>query len=279
MSAEKPHVSIVMPAFNVASYIAPAIQSVIDQSYPHWELWIVNHNSTDQTVQVIEQFTDPRIHLIHSSAPTLSSVRNLALKKCTGDFVCFLDADDLLPPTSLQSRVEFLVAHPHISFVDGQVITKSHDLSKTLRLWQPSFQGMPLYEMTKLDAKCFCGVTWMIRRIEGIPLEFDESVHYLEDRWMYLCIAKQGLYDYVNQPIYIIRKRPNSMMHHLPRLEEGYRQFMYRLDMLPGQKTADKMERNKTFHLIFFKSYLKTFRFGKAIAHGLSYLRIPSVHH
>lgn len=266
-------VSIVMPAHNVQAYIAQSITSVLQQTHTQWELWVVDHNSTDKTASIALSFNDPRINVISHSAATVSGVRNAGLQRATGEFLCFLDSDDLLPENSLKDRVDFMVNNPHISFVDGQVIRKNQDLSKTESIWFPSFKGMPLYEMTKLNARCFCGVTWMIRRLENSPISFDESVHYLDDRWMCLSIAKQGLYDYIDAPIYIVRRRHGSMMHNLDKLEEGYRQFMHRLDMFPGQKEIDSHERYVFFHRMFFRTYLKAFRPLKALGHGVSWLQ------
>ncbi len=101
--------SIIIPSFNKADFISETITSVLNQSYPHWELVIVDDGSTDNSIQIIEDYCniDQRIHLYQrGKLPKGGSVcRNLGLKKAKGKFVLFLDADDLLEVTCLEHRL------------------------------------------------------------------------------------------------------------------------------------------------------------------------------
>src|SRR5688500_17587486 len=86
--------SIIIPAYNAASYLPDSVGSVIAQTYPHWELIIVNDGSTDNTLQVLESFTDPRIRCIHQANSGVSTARNNGIENAKGHYICFLDADD-----------------------------------------------------------------------------------------------------------------------------------------------------------------------------------------
>lgn len=90
-------VSIVMPAYNVEDYISASIQSVINQTFQDWELIVVNDGSTDQTQEIIEKFVtlDTRIQLVNKENGGVSSARNKGLALARGEYISFLDSDDI----------------------------------------------------------------------------------------------------------------------------------------------------------------------------------------
>jgi len=104
-----PLVSVLMPAFNAEGYMAQAIESVLQQTYPHFELLILNDGSTDQTAKIINQFDDERIIKIHlNQNKGLVNARNQLVSAAQGDYIAFLDADDIAFPSRLQLQVSFL---------------------------------------------------------------------------------------------------------------------------------------------------------------------------
>jgi glycosyltransferase involved in cell wall biosynthesis len=103
MDNPSPLISIVMPALNAEQFIGEAIQSVLDQTYPYWELLIVNDGSTDGTEAVVRQYSDPRIRYI--ATPRLgvpAAVKNLGITHARGEFVTFQDSDDAFLPFALE---------------------------------------------------------------------------------------------------------------------------------------------------------------------------------
>lgn len=106
-------VSVIMPTYNCAEYIADAILSVQAQSYENWELIIVDDLSTDDTRQVVEPFLqDSRIRyhcLAQNGGP--AAARNWGLRECTGAYVAFLDSDDLWMPEKLEKQLSFMKRH------------------------------------------------------------------------------------------------------------------------------------------------------------------------
>ena len=102
-------VSIIMPAYNCERFIAEAIRSVFAQTYTNWELIIVDDCSTDNTAEVIKPFTDTRIHYqrnAHNMGAALT--RNEALRIAKGEYIAFLDADDLWAPEKLERQIAFM---------------------------------------------------------------------------------------------------------------------------------------------------------------------------
>ena len=107
-------VSIIMPAYNNGAFIGAAIESVLAQTHAHWELLIVDDASSDDTLAQAEQFQtkDQRIRVfVMAENQGASFCRNYATKKSTGDFIAFLDADDLWAPEKLERQLAFMQAH------------------------------------------------------------------------------------------------------------------------------------------------------------------------
>ena len=126
-----PLVSVITPAYNAEPYIAETIQSVLDQSYAHWEMLIVDDGSTDNTVGVVTQFDDSRIKLIqieHSGLPAVG--RNQALQAASGSYVAFLDADDVWRSDKLAKQIQYLESNPDVAlcFTNAWIVFKNNEI-------------------------------------------------------------------------------------------------------------------------------------------------------
>lgn len=131
----QPLVSVIMPCYNMAPYVSDSIKSVIAQTYPYWELLIVDDASTDETVNIIESFvqTDSRIKLaIKKQNSGISDTRNQCIQMAKGLFLAFLDADDIWHPEKLEKQLSFMIAK-NVGFTystydwideDGKVLNK-----------------------------------------------------------------------------------------------------------------------------------------------------------
>ena len=102
-------VSIIMPSFNTASYIKESVQSVINQTYTNWELIIVDDCSTDNTDEILAQIEDNRIRYLKNERNSGAAVsRNKALREARGQWIAFLDSDDLWMPEKLEKQIRFM---------------------------------------------------------------------------------------------------------------------------------------------------------------------------
>ena len=103
-------VSIIMPNYNSEKYIEATIKSVLAQSYPNWELIIVDDCSKDGSVAIVESFDDERIRLIRNSVNSGAAVsRNNAIEAANGRWIAFLDSDDLWAENKLSEQLEYMV--------------------------------------------------------------------------------------------------------------------------------------------------------------------------
>ena len=102
-------VSIIMPSWNTAKFIGETIQSVKNQTYTNWELLIVDDCSTDNTDEIVASFKDDRIRYFHNEKNSGAALtRNKALREAKGEWIAFLDSDDLWAPTKLEHQINFM---------------------------------------------------------------------------------------------------------------------------------------------------------------------------
>lgn len=114
-------VTVIVPCFNCAHYLRKCIESLIDQAYTQWECIIVDDGSTDDTraISAALAATDTRIRIIRQTNKGVSAARNAGLAAAEGEFIQFLDADDLLQSKKLAIHVDFLQEHPAVDVVSG----------------------------------------------------------------------------------------------------------------------------------------------------------------
>lgn len=187
----KPMVSIITPAHNAGRYIAECIDSVLKQDYQDWELILTDDGSNDETEEICLQYTqkDDRIRLLRQEkCKGVSSARNRGLEEARGEFVIFVDADDLLPENSLTYRItsiddaDLLCANMDEVDEKGRFIkpglTKCTDSSlnnqdavRVITVYgEQGYQG---YSCNKLFRRSI---------IEENHIRFNEEVSYNEDR-------------------------------------------------------------------------------------------------
>ncbi len=115
-----PLVSVVIPTYNHARFLGRALQSVLDQTYTHWEAIVIDNHSTDNTDEIMASFADPRIaYLKINNNGVIAASRNAGIRAAKGEWVAFLDSDDWWTADKLQTCFDS---------IDGQVDLVYHDL-------------------------------------------------------------------------------------------------------------------------------------------------------
>ena len=107
-----PLVSVVIPLYNKEQYISKTIDSVLTQTLQDFELIIVNDGSTDQSLKIVESYSDSRIRIISQTNHGLSATRNRGIKEARTELLAFLDADDLWYPTFLEKILQLYSLYP-----------------------------------------------------------------------------------------------------------------------------------------------------------------------
>lgn len=117
-----PLVSVIIPSYNHEKFVGECIQSVLNQTFQDFEIIITDDASTDRTVEIIEQFDDPRIKLFkHSTNQGVSITANNCILHASGQYIAWLSTDDAWYPEKLEVQVQYLDEHPEIGVVFGKV--------------------------------------------------------------------------------------------------------------------------------------------------------------
>lgn len=124
-------VSVIIPVYGVEKYIRETVASVLQQTYDNFELIIVDDESPDQSIAICQQFQDPRIKIVRQANRGLAGARNTGIRHASGDYVAFLDGDDLWQPNKLEKHVEHLERSPHlgISFSPSAMIDEASNFT------------------------------------------------------------------------------------------------------------------------------------------------------
>ena len=141
-AADGPLVSVVIPVYNVEKYLRECVDSVINQTYRHIEIILIDDGSTDSGGDICDEYmsTDSRIRLIHQENHGLGNARNVGLRDATGKYIIFLDSDDYWKLTALGKLVEEaerknlqIIAFAAQSFCDGIKQYKGASYSHTVQ--------------------------------------------------------------------------------------------------------------------------------------------------
>ncbi len=111
-------VSVIIPCYRQAQYLAEAIESVLVQTYPHLEIVVVDDGSPDNTAEIAGRY--PGVRCVRQPNRGVSEARNLGIRSSTGSFLVFLDADDRLLPRALEIGLDCFDRHPEVAFVSGR---------------------------------------------------------------------------------------------------------------------------------------------------------------
>lgn len=116
-----PLISIIIPVYNAESYIKKTIQSVLNQTYRPVEIIVVDDGSTDQSAENIRQFQQPEVKYHFQSNLGAASARNRGIELAKGEYLSFLDADDLWLPNKLELQMRSFQKHPELDMVFGHI--------------------------------------------------------------------------------------------------------------------------------------------------------------
>jgi len=132
-------VSIVIPSYNKQKYIGETITSVVNQTYIHWELLIIDDASSDESISIINQFeNDKRIQLFqNTNNKGANFCRNFGLQKAKGNYIIFLDADDLISSTCLENRLKFIAQNNVVNFAVFPMQSFKKNIGDDNVIWKP----------------------------------------------------------------------------------------------------------------------------------------------
>ena len=214
-----PHISVIIPVFNAEKTIQETIESVLNQTFSNFELIVINDGSTDSTLDIIASIQDPRIKIFSypNSGPNHS--RNRGISHASGEYVSFLDADDLWTPNKLNDQLKALQDNPQAAFAYSW--TDSIDESgQFFRVGGHRIVNGDVFTQLVLNDFIESGSNPLIRRQALIEVGgFDESLPAAQDWDMWLRLAAHYHFVVVPSVQILYRVQANSWSCNVTRME------------------------------------------------------------
>lgn len=209
--SEKPLVSAIIPTYNSAGFVVEAVQSVLAQTYTNVDAIVVDDGSTDDTIARLSGQYGPRIQIVRQEHLGPAVARNAGLRAAKGEFIGFLDADDLWMPEKIERSLAPLMADPKVGVVYTRVRIHEMDTGRKYLLPQYTLSGMMARE---LFTECY-GVntsTLVVRRaaLDAIG-GFDEEFFRAQDWDLMVRLAEKVEYAHVPEALTERRLHPASL--------------------------------------------------------------------
>lgn len=230
-------ISIIVPVFNVEKYLPNCLRSILCQSYTDFEAFLIDDGSTDKSGKICDEYVqkDNRFKVYHKQNGGVSSARNFALNRVSGEWIYFCDADDILLNNALETLIKYTNENVdctmggYIRINEQNVILGENKMDEECNM---SIEET-LVDFYNPRYNMFNGFIWnrLFRRsiIEKYHLRFREDIYIKEDGLFlvqYLCCCNQGTY-YTTKPIYKYIMHSSSAMN--SKLNKVNKEFISRL--------------------------------------------------
>ena len=216
-----PTISVIIPVYNGEKTIKQTIESVLNQTFRDFELLIINDGSQDATLEIIQAINDERIQVFSYQNSGVSASRNRALTKAKGEFISFIDADDLWTPNKLELQLKALQDNPQaaVAYSWSDWIDES---GQFLRSGGHITVNGKAYEKLLLRDFIESGSNPLIRKqaLDEVGC-FEQSVTPAEDWDMWLRLAARYEFVTVEVPQILYRISPNSASFNIVKMEAG----------------------------------------------------------
>lgn len=221
-----PLVSVVIPVYNNVAWLEEAVESVIQQDYPNIEILVINDGSTESFESFIKKYNN-LIKYYYNDNKGVAYARNFGIDKSTGDYIAFLDSDDLWDKHKISSQIEYMKKYKmkwsqhNYAYFDS----KSKEFIKTI--FTHNFQGEIIrYIFTSCLIQTSC---IMVERkiLENNPeIRFDENKKFGEDNIFYLLLASKYPLGYLNKTLTYYRIRGGNAGQSVA-IQLNYRSMIY----------------------------------------------------
>ncbi|GAB4190982.1 MAG: glycosyltransferase [Coleofasciculaceae cyanobacterium] len=215
-----PKVSVIIPVYNGEKTILKTIQSVQEQTFSNFEIIVINDGSTDGTLEQVSTVQDSRIKIFSYTNGGLSVARNRGISHATGEFLTFLDADDLWTPDKLELQLAALQAHPEAGLAYSWTVSMDEKGEKFHPGISVSYEGN-VYRQLLLGNFIASGSNAMLRKqaIESAG-EFDPTLKSIEDWDYWLRVVPHWSFVVVPKPQILYRQSSSSMSAKVEKMEK-----------------------------------------------------------
>ncbi len=221
----EPLVSVIIATYNRADLVAKAVESALNQTYKNIEIVVVDDGSTDNTRQALRQY-EGRIEYIYQERSERSKARNVGFRHSSGDFIAFLDSDDLWLPTKIEKQVQVLNEKPDVGviYADAQFIDRSGDtydgeicLDVLKRMRQDFYEDLMTDNIVGSPSAVLVRRECLVKA--GL---FDESMNACEDLDLWIRLARHCRFHKIELPLLQFRIHTGNTQCKLSLMAKGY---------------------------------------------------------
>ena len=268
---KQPLVSIIMNCYNGEKYLAESLESILSQTYQNWELIFWDNLSTDNSKKIFEKYKDKRFkYFLAEKHSVLYHARNLAIQKTKGDFIAFLDTDDIWLKDKLSKQIQ-LFSDENIGLVYGNYWRyNKKNFFKKKRL--SSFKQLPSGKITDILLKKYSVgmLTVVIRKkfIDDKKDIFDTNFDMLSDMDFILRFSKKYKFDCVQEPLAIYRQHEDQLQNknidkQVAQMSKWYEKIKLSKEFGSDEKLEMIKNRCKFFKIVKYineKFYIKSLK-------------------
>lgn len=210
-----PLVSIIIPVYKVEKYVSKCIESIQAQTYPHWELLLINDGSPDGSGHICDEYSqqDSRIRVFHKENGGVSSARNLGLDNVQGDYVMFVDADDWLSDKCLEVCVNEMVTHQLDALHFGVSMLFLDKKISLLKSPTKVMDGLQLVKNNNFNPGA-AGVVYRFDLIKKHGVKYPLALKIAEDQIFVLTFLKHAQrVKYIAEEFYFYYQREGSAVN------------------------------------------------------------------
>lgn len=284
-------VSVIIPTYNYGRFIGDAVESVLSQTYPIAEIIVVDDGSTDETETVITKF-GKKVHYIKQKNAGVGVARNNGARNAVGNFIGFLDADDLWLPEKIEKQIARFLEDDEIGLVHCGVREFDTNTGETIDVDDQGKEGWVLKDLFLFEEPVICGPgsTSLIRRqlfIDVGEYDADRHLHPSEDWELSVRLARKCKFGFV--PEVLVDYRNHGINAHLNpnRMERSMRMAWKKAFSIPDEEVRRLRSRSYgNLHKALAGSYLMSGQYGGFIRNLIKslwfrpsfllyYLRLP----
>lgn len=213
----KPEISVIIATHNRKHLVVEAVKSVFTQEPQNYEVIVVDDGSTDGTSQTLKSLDLP-LKIIEQENNGVASARNTGIRHSQGEFIAFLDSDDIWLPTKLAKQQEYLSSHPYIPLVytDEYIESEGERFEETRFVLHPPEKKFVLPYILIISAIQASSVMVRKKVFSGVGL-FNEALTVLEDVDLWDRICQTSEVGYLSEPLVVMRN--DSRRAHLSNLK------------------------------------------------------------
>ncbi|MCG6137601.1 MAG: glycosyltransferase family 2 protein [Nostoc sp. LLA-1] len=221
-----PKVSVIIPAYNAMQYLPETISSVLQQTFSDFEVLIIDDGSSDNIKEWVLNLTDKRVKLISQTNQGVSVARNTGINQAKGEYIAFLDADDLWYATKLEKQIRCLDNNPEIGLVHSWMAVINEEGKATGKFMNSDAEGDVWKQIVEKNTVACSSV--MVRRCcfqrwgMFLPRQNECPVD-VEDWEMWIRIAAHYPFAVIKEPLILYRQHTNSTSKNWRSIQTAYR--------------------------------------------------------